>query len=379
MLPTTTSDRAFQQSALDVLIRAGMVAGLVVGCYTVFSPFLYLMIWSLILAINLYPLQLMLMGRLGIRDGRAATLIVLAAFALLAIPLYVLGVSMAESADSALTWVRSGTFHISPPPDSVATWPIIGPKLYDFWQQAASDLSSLAQKFAPQLKDVSLVLLAKLGGFGLGLLMFLLALVIGGVIMAFGASGERSSVEIADRVFGADQGNQVARLCTGTVRAVALGVIGIAFIQMLLIGTGFVLMGVPGAGLLAIVVLVLAIAQLPASLVTIPVIIYMFAVEGANVGTIVFAIYIFVAGLVDNVLKPLLLGRGVDVPMPVILIGSLGGMATMGIIGLFIGPVILGVGYQLFWRWVRRIQPAEARAAPAAAPPPAALVAEPKI
>jgi predicted PurR-regulated permease PerM len=145
-------------------------------------------------------------------------------------------------------------------------------------------------------------------------------------------------------------------LCTGTIRAVAQGVIGIAFIQMLLIGTGFVLMGVPGAGILALVVLVFGIAQLPATLITIPVIIYVFATYGATVGTIVFSVYVFLAGLVDNVLKPLLLGRGVDVPMPVILIGSLGGMATIGVIGLFIGPVVLGVAYQLFWRWVRRPQ-----------------------
>ena len=356
------SDRAQQQGHLDVLIRAGMVAALVVGCYTVFSPFLYLMIWSLILGINLYPLQRLLKSRLGMRDGRAATLIVLSAFALLAIPLYVLGVSMTESADAALAWVRSGTFHISPPPESVAMWPIIGRKLFDFWQQAASDLTSLALKFAPQLKDIGIVMLGKLGGFGLGLLMFLLALVIAGVIMAFGDSGERSAIEIAERVFGADQGAPVAKLCTGTVRAVAVGVVGIAFIQMLLIGTGFVLMGVPGAGLLAIVVLVFAIAQLPASLVTLPVIIYVFATDGASLATIVFAVYIFVAGLVDNVLKPLLLGRGVAVPMPVILIGSLGGMATMGIIGLFIGPVLLAVGYELFWRWVRKTAPQDAPA-----------------
>ena len=373
MLPMPMSESAQHQGHLDVLIRAGMVFALVAGCYMVFSPFLYLMIWSLILAINLYPLQRLLMGRLGLRDGRAATLIILVAFALLAIPLYVLGVSMTESAESALTWVRSGTFHISPPPDSVAGWPIVGQKLYDFWQQAAFDLSSIAQKFAPQLKDVSIVLLAKLGGFGLGLLIFLLALVIGGVIMAFGESGERSAIEIANRIFGGDQGVPVVRLCTGTVRAVALGVIGIAFVQMLLIGTGFVLMGVPGAGLLALVVLVFAIAQLPATLVTLPVIIYVFAVEGATVATVVFAVYIFLAGLVDNVLKPLLLGRGIDVPMPVILIGSLGGMATMGIIGLFIGPVLLGVGYQLFWRWVRKAAPPSAPGVPDPAVAPASL------
>src|SRR5512146_1444514 len=357
MLRMPMAERALYRGLLDVLIRAGMVAALVMSCYEVFRPFLYLMVWSLILAINFYPLQRMLKGKLGGKDGRTATLIVLTALVLLVLPIYFLGVSLTESVQNAVDWVKGGTFHISPPPESLAAWPLVGQKLYGFWQQAATDLTGLAQKLAPQLKDVSLTLLGKLAGFGLGLMMFLLAMIIAGIIMAFGESGSRSSLEIAERVFGPGQGGQVAKLCTATIRAVAQGVIGIAFIQMLLVGIGFVVMGVPGGGLLALAVLLLAIMQLPASLVTFPVIIFVFATEGASVATIVFAVYVFVAGLVDNVLKPLLLGRGVDVPMAVILIGSLGGMATMGILGLFIGPVVLAVGYQLFWRWVRNAPP----------------------
>jgi len=352
MLLTPDSQRAFSRGLLDVLIRAGLAAGLVIYCYQVLRPLLYLMIWSVILAINLYPLQRILRAKLGGRDGRAATLIVLIAFAVLSVPVYLLAASMTESVAGAVEWVRGGTYHIPPPPESVAAWPLIGDKLYAFWQQAATDLTGLALKLAPQLKDTSLSLLGRLAGAGLGLMMFLVAMIIGGIVMAFGESGSRSALRIAERVFGPGHGANVAQLCTATIRTVAQGVIGIAFAQMLLIGLGFVLMGVPGAGLLALGVLLLGIGQLPASLITLPVIGYVFATEGASVATIIFAIYVFVAGLIDNVLKPLLFGRGVDVPMAVILIGSLGGMATAGIIGLFIGPVILAVGYELFWRWV---------------------------
>jgi len=352
MLLTPDSQRAFSRGLLDVLIRAGLAAGLVIYCYQVLRPFLYLMIWSVILAINLYPLQRILRGKLGGKDGRAATLIVLIAFAVLSVPVYLLAASMTESVAGAVEWVRGGTYHIPPPPESVAAWPLIGDKLYAFWQQAATDLTGLALKLAPQLKDASLSLLGRLAGAGLGLMMFLVAMIIGGIVMAFGESGSRSALRIAERVFGPGHGANVAQLCTATIRTVAQGVIGIAFAQMLLIGLGFVLMGVPGAGLLALGVLLLGIGQLPASLITLPVIGYVFATEGASVATIIFAIYVFVAGLIDNVLKPLLFGRGVDVPMAVILIGSLGGMATAGIIGLFIGPVILAVGYELFWRLV---------------------------
>jgi predicted PurR-regulated permease PerM len=373
MLPMTMSERTLFRGLFDTLIRAAMMGALVVACYQVFRPFLSLVVWSVILAINFYPLQRMLKNRLGGKDGRAATVIVLLTFVILVVPIYMLGLSLTESAESAVAWVKDGSFHIPPPAESVATWPLVGERLYGFWQQAATDLSGLAQKLAPQLKDVSLAMLGKLAGFGLGLMMFLVAIIIAGVIMAFGENGTRSTLQIADRVFGKGQGEQVARLCTATIRAVAQGVIGIAFIQMLLVGIGFVMMGIPGAGFLALAVLVLAIVQLPASLVTLPVIVFVFFTQGATLATIAFAIYIFVAGLVDNVLKPLLLGRGVDVPMAVVLIGSIGGMATSGILGLFIGPVVLAVGYQLFWRWVRNeAAESEKAVASAAAPEPTA-------
>jgi predicted PurR-regulated permease PerM len=349
---TQTFDKALSRELLDVLIRVGLIAALVVFCYEIFSPFLQLMLWSLILAITLYPLQSRLKSRLGNKDGRTATLIVFIAISVVLVPIYFLGTSMTHSVQSAVAAVKSGSFHIPPPAESVAGRPLIGKPLYDYWLQAAADLTSLAQNLAPQLKDVSLALLGKLASLGVEFLLFIAALIIAGIFMAYAGAGERSAVRIASRISGPQKGPQLAKLCTATIRAVAQGVVGIAFIQMLLIGVAFVLMGIPGAGLLALAVLLLGIVQLPATLITLPVIAFVFVTDGASLGTIVFSVYVFVAGLADNVLKPLLLGRGVDVPMPVVLIGALGGMVTGGIIGLFIGPVILAVGYQLFWQWV---------------------------
>lgn len=346
------SEKALSHSLLDVLIRTGLIAALVIFCFQIFHPFLNLMLWSLILAVTLYPLHIWLKRKLGSKDGRTATLIVAIVIGILLVPIYLLGTSVVESVEHALPMVKSGNFHIRPPAESIAGWPLVGKPLYAFWLQAATDLTGLAQKFAPQLKDISLVVLGKLAGIGVGLLIFIAALIIAAIFMAYGESGHRTAVQIASRVFGAGKGAQITELCTATIRAVAQGVVGIAFIQMLLIGVGFALMGVPAAGLLALAVLLFGILQLPATLITLPVIAYVFFTQGASVATIVFAIYVFVAGLVDNVLKPLLLGRGVAVPMPVVLIGALGGMVTNGIIGLFIGPVMLAVGYELFWQWV---------------------------
>lgn len=330
-----------------------LVAVLVMFCFQIFRPFLNLMLWSLIMAITLYPLHLRLRGKLGDNEGRTATLLVVIAIAILMVPIYLLGASLADSVEQALTTVRSGNFQIRPPAESVAGWPLVGKPLHAFWLQASTDLTGAAQKFTPQIKELTITLLGKLAGLGMGLLVFIVALLIAGIFMAYGESGRRSAVEIASRLSGPERGPQITELCTATIRAVAQGVVGIAFIQMLLIGVAFVLKGIPGAGLLALAVLLLGIMQLPATLITVPVIAFVITTEGATTATIVFSVYVFIAGLADNVLKPLLLGRGVNVPMPVVLIGALGGMVTNGVIGLFIGPVVLAVGYQLFWQWVR--------------------------
>ncbi|CAG9202312.1 conserved membrane hypothetical protein [Paraburkholderia sabiae] len=353
MLLTPITERTLSRDLLDVLIRAGLIAVLAIFCFRIFVPFLNLMVWALILAITLYPLQVRLRRALGGKDGLIATLIVLVAFGVVLVPTYMLGLAVADSIEHAMAIVKSGNFRIPPPAESVASWPVVGHRIFDFWQQASTDLTGLAQKFAPQLKGAALVLLETVTGLGAGLLVFFIALIVAGILMAHGEKGYRSAVLIASRISGPENGPQIADLCTSTIRAVAQGVVGIAFIQMLLIGIGFVVMGIPGAGLLALGVLLIGIMQLPATLITIPVIVFVIVTEGVSTATIIFSVYIFVAGLADNVLKPLLLGRGVAVPMPVVLIGALGGMVTGGVIGLFIGPVMLAVGYQLFWRWVK--------------------------
>ncbi|UVE16405.1 AI-2E family transporter [Pseudomonas sp. LS44] len=347
-----STEKTTSRELLDVLIRAGLITVLVVACYTIFYPFLGLMLWSLILAVTLYPLNTRLAARLNHRQGRAALIIVLIGLLLLMLPLALLGGSIVDSVQQGKHLLDSGGLHIPPPAPAVAGWPLIGEPLYKFWLHASSDMSWLLHQALPHVQGVAKVVLTKLAGAGMGLMIFVIALIIAGLIMAHGDKGSATAQAIASRISGPVRGSQLAELCTSTIRAVAQGVVGIAFIQMLLVGVGLVLMGIPGAGLLALAVLLLGIMQLPVALITLPVIAYVFAFDGVSVATVVFAIWTFIAGMVDNVLKPLLLGRGVSVPMPVVLIGALGGMVANGIIGLFIGPVVLAVGYKLFMSWV---------------------------
>jgi predicted PurR-regulated permease PerM len=184
-------------------------------------------------------------------------------------------------------------------------------------------------------------------------LLFLGALIVSGIILAYGESGSQAMLRIFSRLAGPARGAKLHALSTATVRSVATGVIGVAFIQALLLGIGFLLAGVGAAGILALVVLLLGIMQLPVILVSLPVVAYLWlGTDASTLSNTLFTVYLLLAGVSDNVLKPMLLGRGVDVPMPVILLGALGGMVSDGILGLFVGAALLAAGYQLFMEWV---------------------------
>ncbi|SDS64817.1 AI-2E family transporter [Pseudomonas oryzae] len=360
------ASQAWAGPLLTVLIRGGLVVVLTLFCFRVTRPFLDLLLWSLILSVTLYPLHCRLLAAMGNRDGRTATLLVALCIAVLLIPVYLLGASLAESVQSTVLALKNGAIHIPPPDASVASWPLVGERLYAVWQQAAVNLAGVVEQLIPKVREHALSILGALAGMGAAFLIFIGSLIIAGIIMAFGREGHRSARRIAGRIVSNQQGDRVVSLCTATIRAVALGVIGIAFIQMLLIGVAFVMMGIPGAGLLALAILLLGIMQVPVTILTVPVIAFVIVTQGANLETIVFAAWTLVAGLSDNVLKPLLLARGLEVPMPVVLIGALGGMVDSGVIGLFVGPVILAVAYRLFWEWVDNPGYREALAEPRA-------------
>jgi len=159
MMPTSISEKNLSRGLLDVLIRAGLIAVLAIFCFRIFYPFLNLLAWSLILAVTLYPLHVKLRDSVLKRDGLVASLIVLLAILIIMVPAYLLGTAIADSAEHAIEAVKSGSFSIPPPPESVAAWPLVGRPLHDFWLRAATDLTGLVQSLAPRLKDVSVSLL----------------------------------------------------------------------------------------------------------------------------------------------------------------------------------------------------------------------------
>lgn len=338
---------------LDALIHAGLILAMVALCYQVFSPFLTLMAWAVILAVTLYPLQQSITGRMGGRKGLASALIVILGIVLIVAPTAVLMSSLGDSVQQLITGVQTDSLAIPPPPASVANWPVVGDRVHAVWSQAHADLPALVRSLQPKISDLATAALRFIASIGGSLLQLLASFVIAGIIMAFGDAGGRRSQTIFARFAGEARGPALVTLSVATIRAVALGVVGVAFIQAVIVGLCLLVVGVPLAGALALVVLVLGIAQVPALVVTLPAIAYIW-LSGIHEGVpaIVYTILLLVAGMTDNVLKPLLLGRGVEAPMPIILLGALGGMATAGILGMFVGATLFALGYQIFMGWV---------------------------
>ncbi len=336
---------------IDSALRIALVALLVLACLKIMAPFAGILAWATILAVILYPLHLWLRTKMS--NGKSATLIGVVSVALLLVPLVLAISSLGSSLYELGSGVINKTLVMPPPPPKLETVPIVGAKLSAAWSNAAANLPAVLNDHAVQLREGAASLAKFAGGLAGGALSFIAALAIAAVLIAYGESGAQMAKDVFSRVTGdAARGERLTVLTAKTIRGVGQGVVGVAVIQAILIGIGLFVMGIPFAGALTLVALLMGIIQLPALLLILPVVGYAFA-TGDTTPAIIFAVYMFAAGLSDNILKPLLLGRGLEVPMPVILIGVIGGMLADGLVGLFIGPVVLGVGYVLFLEWVR--------------------------
>ena len=351
--PDSDLERRPSSPLWDTLIRIALIGGLFWLCFQVFSPFLKLMVWSIILAVTLYPLHQWMARRLGGRQGLTSVILSVIAVAVIVVPTWLLMNSFADSIRRSVGAVQENRVQIPPPRESVQNWPLVGKKIHQTWSKAYNDLPGLVQSMQPKLGELARQAVSMVASVGVTMLLFLASFIVATILMAWGASAASTGQHFFERVAGPSRGEALAKLSVATIRAVALGVVGIAAIQALLIGLALLFAGIPLAGVLAIVALVLGIAQVPALLITLPCIVYIWASGDYSTGAAVaHTIILLLTGMADNVLKPLMLGRGVDVPMPVILFGALGGMATGGILGMFVGATALALGYEIFMKWV---------------------------
>jgi predicted PurR-regulated permease PerM len=340
------------KNTIDALVRLSILALLVYWAALLIQPFLVLIAWSIILVIVLYPAYSWSIRRLHVPSALAAGFIVVLCLIILFGPATWLSLSLGSSVRWLGQRLASGELTIPPPFEAVRRWPLIGAKTYELWNLASVNLTEAFAKIEPALRPLSTRLLVLASSAGLSMFKFIIAVIVAGFLFKPGPSMVKSAGVIFRRLT-TEHGDEYVELVGVTIRNLARGVIGVALLQSLLVGIGLIVAGVPAAGLISLSVLILAIIQVGSAIVIVPLVIWSFFAMD-TFAAVLFAIYMVPVSLIDNVLRPLIMARGLKTPMLVILIGLLGGVWVHGLIGLFVGPIVLAIGWELLGIWIGR-------------------------
>jgi predicted PurR-regulated permease PerM len=352
---TPVVSKQFLANSMASFLQIGAVIILLIWCYQIVSPFANVIIWAVILSIAVYPGYVALAARLGGRTKLSATIIILIGITLIAAPAWMLAESTIGGLKTVATDLADGTAVVPPPADSVAEWPVIGKKVHQVWSAAATNLEATVNQFEPQLRSAGRGAISFAGHTAASVFLFIFAVIIAGVLWTSASGSYKATTSFAASFMGTDRGRSMTDLAILTIRSVAKGILGIAFIQAVLSGILLMVAGVPGAGLWAGAVLVLAIVQLPPLIILGPIAIWYFSIA-EPIPALIFLVFATIVSVSDAFLKPFLLGRGVETPMLVILIGAIGGAIVEGIMGLFTGAVILALGYELLIAWMTPVE-----------------------
>lgn len=325
---------------------------LIVGSLWVLLPFLGSLLWATMIVVSTWPLMLGLQARLGGRRGAAVAVMTVALLLVLIVPLFLAMSTILEQSGRIAEVARAlPTLRVPPPPPWVDAVPLIGPRAAERWLAlAAMAPQELTERLTPHLRVALAWFAAKAGGVGSMVLHFLLTVVISAILYA---RGERAAEQLRRffRRLSGERGEAIVVLSGKAIRAVALGIVVTAGVQAALAAIGLAIFGVPFVGLITAVVLMLCIAQLGPLLALVPCVIWLYAAgsPGRATGLLVVTV---VAQAIDNVVRPLLIKKGADLSLLLIFPGVIGGLLWLGIIGLFIGPVILAVTSTLLESWM---------------------------
>lgn len=362
---------------IEVAIHLGLVGFLFYSAYALVHPFLPVMVWSVVLTVALYPVYNWLTAALGGRARVAAILITVVGLLIIIGPATWLGVGLVESLPGLIARIEKGGLTIPPPWESVKDWPFFGQQIYDYWKTASTNIADVLRPFLPQLKPVGEFLLGAASKAGAGTLVFLFSVVITGFLFTRGPALLRATRTLAHRV-DPSYGENFLDLAGATIRAVSRGVIGISLLQAIIGGVGVALAGVPFASVLTLAILVLGIVQIGPVIIIIPLTIWGW-MELSTGAALAFTVCMAAVYVVEAVMKPFLLAHGLKTPMLVIFIGVIGGILEHGIPGLFAGPIVLAVAWEVAKAWIyeREARPAAVETSPAVVAPLSLTAAPP--
>ncbi|MEB3311135.1 MAG: AI-2E family transporter [Snowella sp.] len=335
---------------ITLIIRLLCLGLLFYWSFLLLRPFGTVILWGAILAIAWFPLFLRLKSLLGGRKKLAAALLMLVGVGIIIGPVSVLATLLVHNVQALAGKIEAGTPLIPAPPPSVATWPLIGDQLTSIWQLASVNMGELVNRYQPLLKELAKNSLFIATGVSITTLKFIVSIIIAGIITLDAKRLNRGIHQFAQRLV-AERGEALINLTVSTVRNVTRGILGIAILQALLIGFGLVVFQIPAAGLWTFLSLILAIIQIGPGLIVLGCIIFAWSTM-AFPSALLFTLWMIPTTLVDNFLKPILMARGLPVPMVIILLGVFGGVVVYGILGLFVGPVLLALAYELIKAWI---------------------------
>ena len=341
----------FTENTIEAAVRLGLLLLLAAWCFKIIMPFIVPVVWGIVIAVAIFPLFLKLKSALGDKNKLAAIVYTLLALALLITPAVMISNSVIDSSATITERYESGALKIPPPNERVKQWPLIGEKTHAVWLQASVNLETTLIKYDSETRKVVKAIVSSAAGVAGTILQFVLSIIISGILVANASGAYDVTIKIFKRLTSDESGQSYADLSKATIRSVAQGVLGVAIIQAVLSALGMMVMGVPAWGLWTLAVLVVAIAQIPPIVILGFVSAYVFSVAETT-PAVIFLIYCIIVSSSDGFLKPLFLGRGMSTPMLVILLGAIGGMLMSGIIGLFVGAIVLALGYELFMAWL---------------------------
>ena len=347
-------EKTLVEKTLDTIIKIGVIAFLLIWCFRILEPFVTIFIWSLIISVSVFPLYRWLKSKLWNRGGLAATLVTVAVLAVFLVPLYLFGDTLYNGITYLKNILEGKESAIPPPSESVKSWPLIGMSLYNLWNSAYTNIQAVVIEYKDVITNFLMGFLSAAKGAGLGFLQFFASIIVSGFFLAYSDKGGDFAFQLAEKL-GDKKGSELLNASIKTTRSVARGILGVAVIQSTLAGIGFLVAGVPAAGLWALIGLFLCIIQVGITPVLIGVVIYMF-IKASTLTAVLLMVWCIIIAILDNVLKPLLLGRGSKSPMLVVFLGAIGGFLFTGISGLFTGAVVLSLGYTLFLVWLREVR-----------------------
>jgi predicted PurR-regulated permease PerM len=335
---------------INFIIQIFFLGLLSAWCFILIRPFIVITLWGVVLAIAIFPVFLWLKNHIGGRSNLAATLLALLGIAIIIGPVSLIATVVLHNAQSFVHGIEAGTLVIPSPPSNIATWPGIGQPLTEIWQRASVNLEGVISQFKPQIQEIAKTLLVQATNTGLTLLKFVVSIIIAAVLLLNAEKLNRGLIRFVSHL-SPSRGEEFIQLATTTIRSVTRGIIGVAIIQTIMVGLGLILAKIPAAGLLTLLCLFLSIIQIGPVLIILPTLIFAWSTMNP-LAALLFTLWMIPTALIDNVLKPILMGKGLPVPIVVILLGVIGGTLAHGILGLFVGPVILILGYELVSAWI---------------------------